>query len=102
MNEKHFFVYIMASKRYGTLYTGVSSNLPKRASEHKDKIRDGFTSKYNVKMLVYYEQFGSVEQAIIREKQIKNWHRAWKIELIEKSNPNWYDLYGFMIKQAAG
>lgn len=91
--EKQFFVYILASKRNGTLYTGMTSNLAKRVWQHKQGMVDGFTKKYNVKMLVYYEIHGSVEGAIIREKQIKKWKRVWKLRLIEDKNPHWNDLY---------
>jgi putative endonuclease len=86
-------VYIMASQRNGTLYIGVTSNLPQRVQEHKSDINDGFTKAYGVHMLVYYEQHGDMKAAIAREKQIKKWNRAWKIQLIEKVNPGWHDLY---------
>ena len=86
-------VYIMASKRNGTLYIGVTSDLIKRAWEHKNGITGGFTKKYNVHTLVYYELFEDMRSAILREKQMKKWRRAWKIELIEKSNPAWRDLW---------
>ena len=91
--EKDFFVYILASKKYGTLYTGVTSNLIKRIDEHKNGLAEGFTKKYNVKTLVYYERHMTAEAAICREKRIKEWKRLWKIELIEKGNPGWDDLY---------
>lgn len=91
--EKYFHVYILASKRNGTLYTGVTSNLLQRIHQHKENQADGFTKKYNVKDLVYYEPHETAEAAIIREKQIKEWQRNWKIELIEKANPNWHDLF---------
>ena len=91
--EKEFFVYMLASKRNGTLYICVTSNLNKRIWEHKNGLVEGFTKKYNIKMLVYYERFINAEDAILREKRLKNWKRDWKIELIEKENPNWYDLY---------
>ncbi len=86
-------VYIMANKRNGTLYTGVSSNLIKRVYEHKNEIMKGFSSKYAYKLLVYYELAESMDAAIAREKQIKAGSRARKISLIEKLNPNWHDLY---------
>ena len=86
-------VCIMASKRNGTLYIGVTSDLIKRAWEHKNGITGGFTKKYNVHTLVYYELFEDMRSAILREKQMKKWRRAWKIELIEKSNPAWRDLW---------
>lgn len=91
--KKQFYVYILASKRHGTLYIGVTSDLVKRTWEHKQEIVEGFTSKYGVKTLVYYEVHESPETAITREKQIKKWKRAWKIRLIEKENPHWDDLY---------
>ena len=90
---KQFYVYILASKRNGTLYTGVTSNLIQRVWQHKNDMVKGFTRKYNVKTLVYYEIHESAETAITREKKIKRWRRAWKLELIEDSNPEWKDLY---------
>ena len=98
MNEKNYYVYILASKRNGTLYIGVTSNLLKRVSEHKQKIIKGFTEKYNVDKLVYYEQTNSIISAIEREKQLKKWERKWKLELIEKKNPEWEDLYHELLK----
>jgi putative endonuclease len=90
---KEYFVYILASKRNGTLYTGVTNNLLKRVDEHKNNLVPGFTSKYSVHNLVYFERYSDIYDAIAREKRIKKWKRAWKIELIEKSNPEWQDLY---------
>ena len=90
---KQFFVYITASKRNGTLYVGVTSDLPGRAWQHKNKVVDGFTAKYEVDLLVYFEPHEQGETAILRERQIKKWRRAWKIRLIEESNPQWRDLY---------
>jgi putative endonuclease len=90
---KSFYVYILASKRNGTLYVGVTSDLVKRVWEHKNKLAEGFTKKYVVNKLVYYEQFQEVEFAIKREKRLKNYNRKWKLELIEKLNPEWKDLY---------
>ena len=86
-------VYILASKRNGTLYIGVTSDLQKRSWEHKNDLLDGFTKKYGVHRLVYYELHGSVVSAITREKQLKKWNRAWKLELIEQGNPDWKDLW---------
>ena len=86
-------VYILASKRNGTLYIGVTSDLPKRIWEHRQDIVPGFTRKYQVHTLVYFEQHEDMNQAIQREKQIKKWNRTWKIELIEKNNPTWRDLW---------
>lgn len=91
--EKRFYVYMMASDHYGTLYVGVTSNLPKRIWEHKNGTAEGFTKKYNVRTLVYYETHDNAETAITREKQIKEWKRQWKINLIEHNNPRWDDLY---------
>jgi putative endonuclease len=90
---KQFYVYILCSRRNGTLYTGVTSNLIKRIYEHKNNLVEGFTKKYGVHCLVWYEVHQTAETAIIREKQIKKWNRKWKLELIEKDNPEWNDLY---------
>ena len=90
---KEFYVYILCSKRNGTLYTDVTSNLIKRVYEHKNDLVDGFTKRYKVHRLVWYEAHESWKSAIKREKQIKRWKRAWKLILIEKSNPFWDDLY---------
>ena len=91
--SKNFCVYILASQRNGTLYIGVTSNLINRVWQHKNCVFDGFTKKYDVKQLVYYEQHHSAESAIYREKRLKEWKRKWKLQLIEKFNPNWDDLY---------
>lgn len=88
-----YFVYILAGKRNGTLYIGVTNNLVRRIYEHKNNLLPGFTSKYGVHNLVYYEQTEDVNPALNREKQLKKWHRQWKINLIEKENPEWNDLY---------
>jgi putative endonuclease len=90
---KTYYVYIMASKRNGTLYIGVTNNLPQRVWEHKNDVHEGFTKKYGVHRLVWFEVTSDVEEAILREKQMKKWRRQWKINLIEKENPNWNDLY---------
>ncbi len=90
---KTAYVYILASKKNGTLYTGVTSNLFKRVAEHKRQLAEGFTKKYAVHILVYYEVFDDITNAIVREKRIKKWKRIWKLELIEGINPNWRDLY---------
>ncbi|GAB4538309.1 MAG: GIY-YIG nuclease family protein [Thermodesulfovibrionia bacterium] len=95
--EKVFYVYILASKRNGTLYIGVTSDLLKRIWEHKNKLVDGFTKRYNIDKLVYYEQFESVEAAIKREKRLKKYNRRWKLDLIESKNPEWKDLYEELI-----
>jgi putative endonuclease len=86
-------VYILASKRNGTLYIGVTSDLMKRVWEHKHDLVEGFTHKYGVHTLVYFEQHDEMVEAIRREKQLKKWNRAWKIELIEKANPDWRNLW---------
>jgi putative endonuclease len=90
--ERNPCVYIMASKRNGTLYTGVTSNLPKRDYEHKQGATEGFTLKYSCKLLVYYEFYETMESAITREKQIKAGSRKKKLQLIETMNPNWQNL----------
>ena len=90
-------VYILASKRNGTLYVGVTSDLVKRIWEHKNNMVEGFTKLYMVKELVWYELHESMESAIIREKRIKDWKRAWKLELIESKNPDWLDLYDTIV-----
>jgi putative endonuclease len=91
--ERSFWVYILASKIGGTLYIGVTSDLVRRVYEHREKAADGFTKKYDVDRLVYFEQFDDAESVIRREKRLKAWNRTWKIRLIEESNPNWIDLY---------
>ncbi|WP_375205731.1 GIY-YIG nuclease family protein [Hyphococcus sp.] len=91
--EKQFWVYILASQKNGTLYIGSTDNLPKRVWEHKEDVYKGFTSKYGVKLLVWYEAYETRQSAFIRERQMKKWKRAWKIELIEKENLDWADLY---------
>ena len=90
---KQYYVYILASKRNGTLYIGVTNNLLKRVSEHKSNIIEGFTKKYNVHDLVYYETHNDIYDAITREKRMKKWKRQYKMNLIEKLNPDWTDLY---------
>ena len=91
--EKVPCVYILASKRNGTLYVGVTSDLVQRVWQHKNDFVEGFTKQYGVHRLVWYEVHGSMESAIVREKALKKWNRAWKIELIEEGNPGWKDLY---------
>ena len=86
-------VYMLASKRNGTLYVGVTSNLAERVWQHRNDVVAGFTKKYGVHMLVYFELHGDMESAIIREKRLKKWNRAWKLRLIEEMNPDWDDLY---------
>jgi putative endonuclease len=88
-----YYVYLLASRRHGTLYLGVTNNIVRRVYEHKHKIVPGFSAKYDVDRLVWYEAYGDVTGAIRREKQIKKWKRDWKIALIEADNPDWSDLY---------
>ncbi|WP_299084212.1 GIY-YIG nuclease family protein [uncultured Paraglaciecola sp.] len=90
-------VYILASKRNGTLYIGVTNDLIKRVWEHKNDAVEGFSRKYKVHLLVHFEQFEDIYQAISREKQLKKWNRDWKVALIEKQNPYWHDLYDEII-----
>ena len=97
MSEKYYYVYVLANKPRGTTYVGVTSNLVQRVWQHKQEPVDGFTKRYGLKSLVWYEQHEDVQQAILREKQIKNWNRIWKIELIESGNPEWNDLYETII-----
>ncbi|MDY0081589.1 MAG: GIY-YIG nuclease family protein [Ignavibacteriaceae bacterium] len=90
---KNYYVYIMTNKPNGTLYIGVTNDLVRRIYEHRNKLINGFTKKYNLRKLIYFEVFDRIEDAILREKRLKKWNRQWKIELIEKTNPNWIDLY---------
>lgn len=90
---KTYYVYITTNKKEGTLYIGVTSNILKRVYEHKNGLTEGFTKRYNLDKLVYFEQTNSVETAIKREKQLKSWKRDWKIELIQKNNNSWEDLW---------
>ncbi len=92
MPQKTYYTYILANKRNGTLYVGITSDLEKRIVQHKTKMFEGFTQKYDVNMLVYFETTDDVGYAIAREKKIKRWNRKWKLELIEKMNPDWEDL----------
>ncbi len=92
LNEKYYYVYILASKKNGTLYIGVTNHLIRRVYEHKNSLAKGFTKKYKVTQLVYYEDYNDIHNAIVREKQLKKWNRQWKIKLIEDMNPNWNDL----------
>ncbi len=94
---KTAFVYILASKRNGTLYTGVTSDLPKRVAQHKQDVVKGFTSKYGVHRLVWYEVHGDIIEAIRRERKIKAWRRKWKLRLIEEMNPEWKDLHADIV-----
>jgi putative endonuclease len=89
---KTYYVYILASKRNGILYIGVTNNLERRLYEHRNNLLEGFTNKYNVHHLVSYEDVNDIQSALQREKQLKRWDRRWKLELIEKANPEWRDL----------
>jgi putative endonuclease len=93
VNERQFYVYILASGKNGSLYIGVTSDLVGRIYTHRNDLVDGFTRRYGVHDLVYFEHHEAAESAIIREKQLKKWNRAWKIELLEQTNPQWLDLY---------
>lgn len=92
IGEKQYFVYILASAKHGTLYIGVTSDLLRRVWEHKEARTEGFTKKYKVHLLVWYEVHQDIEAAIVREKRLKRWNREWKINLIEEQNPDWLDL----------
>ena len=93
MRDHLYYVYMLASGHYGTLYVGVTNDLGRRTGEHRDGQVPGFTKKYGVKKLVWFEMHGDIRDAIAREKTIKRWRRDWKISLIEESNPHWVDLY---------
>ena len=93
----NYWVYIMASKRNGTLYIGVTSDPIKRVWEHKNDVVEGFTKKYKVHILAYYEIISDIKTALQREKQLKKWRRKWKLDLIEKLNPDWEDLYPHLL-----
>lgn len=90
---KQYYVYIMASKKNGTLYIGMTNDLTRRVWQHKNNVHEGFTKRYSVHSLVYFELTTDVQAAIAREKQLKKWNRQWKIDLIEEGNPDWVDLY---------
>jgi putative endonuclease len=92
-HDRRYYVYILASKRNGTLYTGVTDDLARRVYEHKNDLIEGFTKRYGVHILVWFEAHEDINAAIRREKLIKRWRRAWKLELIEKDNREWRDLY---------
>lgn len=96
--ERHYYVYILASKIGGTLYIGVTNDLVRRVYEHRENLAAGFTKKYEVHRLVYFEQHDNIEAAIQWEKRLKKWNRRWKIQLIEETNPNWSDLYPSIAK----
>ncbi len=93
----NYYVYILASKPNGTLYIGVTNNLIRRTLQHKNNLAEGFTRRYSVHTLVYYEQYNDVESALLREKQMKKWNRQWKINKIREQNPDWKDLFEDMV-----
>jgi putative endonuclease len=96
--ERQYYIYILVSQKNGTLYIGVTNNLAERVKQHKEKLTKGFTSKYDVDKLVYYEIYGEIGMAIYREKCLKRWKREWKMKLIEDFNPSWKDLYEKLLK----
>jgi putative endonuclease len=98
MLTRNYFVYILASGRNGTLYVGVTNDLARRVYEHKNGVVDGFTKRYGVGLLVWYEVYEDIGEAILREKRIKKWNRRWKLRLIEEANPEWRDLYEEVIR----
>lgn len=93
MREHNYYVYILASQRNGTLYVGVTNDLLRRVQEHREGLVPGFTRRYRVKLLVWFEPHQDISEAILREKRIKRWHRNWKLQLIETQNPQWLDLW---------
>jgi putative endonuclease len=93
VNERSFYVYILARHRHGALYVGVTGNLVRRVYEHREGLAPGFTKRYGIRQLVYFEQHATAASAIRREKAMKHWSRGWKIRTIEKINPTWKDLY---------
>jgi putative endonuclease len=93
MYYKYYYVYILTNQRHTVIYTGVTNDIARRAWEHREKPLKGFTKQYNVNKLVYYETFNDINTAIAREKQLKTWNREWKENLINKTNPDWHDLY---------
>lgn len=94
---QQYWVYIICSKKHGTLYIGVTNDISRRAYEHKHNLIEGFSKKYSVINLVHAEPFHNINEALTREKQLKKWNRSWKIELIEKHNPEWSDLYDTLV-----
>jgi len=101
MREHLYFVYILASRRNGTLYIGVTNNVMRRAWEHRNDFIEGFTKKYGVHTLVWYESYEDIHAAIAREKRLKRWNRAWKIRLIEEKNSGWNDIYERLLGEIA-
>src|SRR5438309_7279889 len=101
MRQKFYWVYVMASRRNGTLYIGVTNDIVRRTWEHREGLLPGFTRNYNVKMLVWYEPFENISAAIHREDRLKKWKRRWKLELIEQRNPQWRDLYDIIAQDGS-
>jgi putative endonuclease len=101
MRDHEYYVYILASRRNGTLYIGVTNDLARRVWEHKNGLTPGFTKKYGVKLLVYYEVYGEIEAAIAREKRLKKYKRAWKMNLIQRNNVDWRDLAANWLTESA-
>ena len=99
MNSRPLCVYILTNKIHGTLYIGVTGDLPTRLLQHKNGTSDGFTKKYKIHKLIYYEAYDNPQEAILREKQLKAWKRQWKIELIQKENPHWRDMSSEFIER---
>jgi putative endonuclease len=91
--SNQYYVYVLASNKSGTLYIGITNDLKRRVGEHKEGLIEGFTKKYNIRKLVYFEIYNDINEAILREKRLKKWNRSWKIRLIEEMNPKWNDLY---------
>ena len=102
MREHRYYVYLLCSKPRGTLYIGLTNNLAKRVAQHKAKDFDGFTEKYTVDQLVYFEEYNSIHEAILREKRLKKWQREWKYALVEKNNPAWLDMFDNLDRQIKG
>jgi putative endonuclease len=91
--SNQYYVYVLASNKSGTLYIGITNDLKRRVGEHKEGLIEGFTKKYNIRKLVYFEIYNDINEAMLREKRLKKWNRSWKIRLIEEMNPKWNDLY---------
>jgi len=102
MVAKKYYVYIMCNRKGGSFYIGFTNDIRKRAVEHKSGAYDGYTEKYRIDKLVYFEEFFDKKKAVLREQQLKKWNRAWKVELIEKQNPKWIDLFGSLPRKLTG
>ncbi|MBS0278384.1 MAG: GIY-YIG nuclease family protein [Proteobacteria bacterium] len=101
MKDHIYYVYMLASRRNGTLYVGVTNDIMRRTYQHKNELIEGFTKKYGIHILVWFESYGDIRDAIAREKQLKKWNRAWKIKLIEANNSGWNDLYERLLEKIA-